>query len=156
MIRRVYIDTSVVGGYFESEFEEATIPFFGMVCDKKIRLLASELLEAELLRAPQKVRDFWDSLPQEQIDYVELTDDVILLSDKYIEEKVVGKTSRADCQHIAFATLNHADVLVSWNFKHIVNLERIRGYNSINIREGYPAIEIRTPRELISYGNKEK
>jgi predicted nucleic acid-binding protein len=153
MIRRIYIDTSVVGGYFEPEFEGATIPFFEMFQNKKFKLIASEILEAELLRAPQKVRDFWDALPQEQIDYVELTEDAINLADRYIGEHVVGRTSRADCQHIALATLNHADVLVSWNFKHIVNLERIRGYNSINIREGYPVIEIRTPREIINYGS---
>ncbi len=75
---------------------------------------------------------------------------------KYIEEKVVGKTSLADCQYIALATINNVDVLASWNFKHIVNLERIRGYNSINIREGYKMIEIRTPKEIFDYGSSNK
>jgi hypothetical protein len=69
----------------------------------------------------------------------------------YIEENVVGKTSRADCQHIAMATIYRADVLVSWNFKHIVNLERIRGYNSVNLRAGYQMTEIRTPKETFIY-----
>ncbi len=68
----------------------------------------------------------------------------------YIAERVVGQTSLADCQHIALATINKADVLASWNFKHIVNLERIRGYNSVNFREGYQMIEIRTPNEIFS------
>ena len=72
------------------------------------------------------------------------------------EQKVVGKTSLTDCQHIAFATIHIVDVLASWNFKHIVNLERIRGYNSINIREGYKIIEIRTPKEIFDYGNNNK
>lgn len=57
---------------------------------------------------------------------------------------------RADAQHIAIATVGRVDVLVSWNFKHIVNLGRILGYNSVNLREGYPTIEIRTPREVLS------
>jgi len=57
---------------------------------------------------------------------------------------------RADAQHIAIATVYRADVLVSWNFKHIVNLQRIHGYNSVNLRKGYPMIEIRTPREVLS------
>ena len=87
---------------------------------------------------------------------VELTEEVENLALKYIEEKVVGKTSLADCQHIALATINNVDVLASWNFKHIVNLERIRGYNSINIREGYKMIEIRTPKEIFDYGNSHK
>jgi hypothetical protein len=86
---------------------------------------------------------------------VRLTPEVIELADKYIEAKVVGKTSRADCQHIAIATLCNADVLVSWNFKHIVNLDRIRGYNGINYQNGYKMIEIRTPQELTKYGNED-
>lgn len=71
----------------------------------------------------------------------------------YINQKVLGKTSRADCQHIALATLNKVDVLASWNFKHIVNLEKIKGYNAINIREGYQVTEIRTPKEIFNYEN---
>jgi hypothetical protein len=72
------------------------------------------------------------------------------LADRYIEANVVGKTSRADCQHIAMAPLALADVLVSWNFKHIVNLDKIRGYNGVNYQYGYHIIEIRTPKEIIS------
>lgn len=72
----------------------------------------------------------------------------------YIDEKIVGKSSLLDCQHIATATLNHADVLVSWNFKHIVNLMRIKGYNSINLREGYQTLEIRTPKEIFKDENE--
>ncbi|HYF68185.1 MAG TPA: hypothetical protein VD884_08615 [Ohtaekwangia sp.] len=75
------------------------------------------------------------------------------LADQYISAKVVGRTSIQDCRHIAMATVNRADVLASWNFKHIVNLDRIKGYNSVNLRLGYPTIEIRTPQELISYGD---
>ena len=73
----------------------------------------------------------------------------MILADRYIEEKVVGATSRADCQHIAIATLNRVDVLVSWNFKHIVNLKRIKGYNSVNLRNNYPMLEIRSPLEIL-------
>jgi hypothetical protein len=74
------------------------------------------------------------------------------LADIYIRENVVGKTSREDCIHIALATIFKADVLFSWNFKHIVNLNRIRGYNSVNLKSGYPIIEIRSPLDLIEYG----
>jgi len=82
---------------------------------------------------------------------VELTDEASLLADTYIAEKVVGKTSLEDCRHIAIATINKVDVLASWNFKHIVNLDRIKGYNSVNYRLGYPMIEIRSPKDLIHY-----
>lgn len=151
MIRKVYVDTSVVGGYFDAEFTAATRIFFDRVFRNEFKIVVSELLEAKILLAPDKVRDFLDSIPEEQIVYVELTEQAIELADKYIAEKVVGKTSRADCQHIAIATVSQVDALVSWNFKHIVNLERIRGYNSINIREGYPILEIRTPKEIIRH-----
>jgi len=87
------------------------------------------------------------------IERVNLTDEVKELAEMYINEKVVGKTSRADCQHIALSTIYKVDVLASWNFKHIVNLERIRGYNSINFREGYQMTEIRTPKEIFNYEN---
>lgn len=91
-------------------------------------------------------------MPKENIESIKLTAEATELADKYIEAKVVGKTSRADCQHIAIATISRADVLVSWNFKHIVNLERIRGYNGINYQFGHNMIEIRTPKEITKYG----
>jgi hypothetical protein len=83
---------------------------------------------------------------------VQLTEEAIQLANKYITEKVVGKTSLEDCRYIALATINRVDVLASWNFKHIVNLDRIKGYNSVNYRYGYPMIEIRSPKDLINYG----
>jgi hypothetical protein len=83
--------------------------------------------------------------------YVNVTSEVESLADTYISEKVVGETSFADCAHIALATINKADILASWNFKHIVNIDRIRGYNAVNLKLGYPMIEIRTPKEIFKY-----
>ena len=151
MIKTIYIDTSVYGGYFDNEFDVETKPFFKQIIENQTQIIVSEVLEFELYKAPKFIVDFFESLPHELIRKVELTNEVVTLAEKYIEENVVGKTSRADCQHIAFATIYKADVLVSWNFKHIVNLERIRGYNSINFREGYQMTEIRTPKEVFNY-----
>lgn len=106
---------------------------------------------SELAGAPYFVRQLLYSIPFEQRILIELTDEAKKLADSYIEEKVVGRTNRADCQHIAMATLAKADVLVSWNFKHIVNLDRIRGYNGVNLINGYNQIEIRTPKEIERY-----
>lgn len=147
---RIYLDTSVVGGVFATAFAADTKPLFDKVHSKIAIILVSNLLEAELLRAPVHVRDFLKSLPKSQIERVELTNEARKLADTYISEKVVGKTSFIDCQHIAIATVSRADVLASWNFKHIVNLERIRGYNSINLKHGYPILEIRSPREIFA------
>ena len=151
MTRRIYIDTSVFGGYFDDEFKEATIPFFEKLIAEGITVIISEVLELEIYRAPKFIRDFFESIPAKLIERVELSEEVQALADKYIFDNVVGKTSRADCQHIALATIYRADVLVSWNFKHIVNLARIRGYNSVNLKLGYPIIEIRSPKEIINY-----
>ncbi len=151
MIKKIYIDTSVFGGYFDKEFEKETKPFFDIVINSEIKVIVSEILELDIYRAPVFIRDFFESLPDKLIEKVELTSEICDLADIYINEKVVSKTSMADCQHIALATVYKADVLVSWNFKHIVNLEKIRGYNSINFREGYQMTEIRTPKEIFNY-----
>lgn len=151
MTKRVYIDTSVIGGQFDKEFSADTIPFFKAVTNGQIIIIISDFLEAELLRAPQHVRDFLATIPSHQIENIRLTQNAADLADRYILAKVVGHTSRADCQHIAMATLVKVDVLVSWNFKHIVNLDKIRGYNGINYQLGHNIIEIRTPKEIINY-----
>ncbi len=70
-----------------------------------------------------------------------------------MEEKGVGKTSLEDCRHIALATIHKVDVLASWNFKQIVNLDRIKGYNYVNLRLEYSMIEIRSPKDLVNHGN---
>ena len=101
--------------------------------------------------APNKVKDVNKALTFSGIEYIEISDAAIELAYQYINEKVVGKTSFEDCLHITLATTVKADVLISWNFKHIVNVERIRGYNSVNIKNGYAQIDIRSPRELINY-----
>jgi predicted nucleic acid-binding protein len=155
MKQRIYIDTSVVGGYFDDEFSADTIPFFDSIRNQEIILIVSDLLEAELLRAPEFVKELMSGIDNYPIEKVKISLEAIELADKYINAKVVGKTSRADCQHIAIATICNADVLVSWNFKHIVNLDRIRGYNGINLQNGYKMIEIRTPKEIIKYGSEE-
>ena len=120
MIRRIYIDTSVFGGYFDKEFENEAKPFFQKILENRIKVIVSEILELELYRAPHYIHDFFESIPDELAERVELTDEARILSEKYILAKVVGRSSRADCQHIALATINTADVLASWNFKHIV------------------------------------
>lgn len=153
MVKRIYIDTSVVGGQFDKEFSADTIPFFNAGFTGQSIIIVSDLLKAELLRAPQQVRAFLTSIPEKQIENIRLTQEAANLADQYISAKVVGQTSRADCQHIAMATLVKADVLVSWNFKHIVNLDKIRGYNGINYQLSYNMIEIRTPKEIVRYEN---
>ena len=151
MKQRIYIDTSVFGGYFDEEFSDHTIPLFDRLRDEEFTLLFSTVTQEELENAPAKVKELVRGLKIESTEFLDTTAEAVELATEYITEKVVGQTSFADCLHIALATINRADFLISWNFKHIVNVQRIRGYNSINIKNGYRQIEIRSPREFEKY-----
>ncbi len=147
---RLYFDTSVFGGVYDEEFEEISLLLFEKVKLGQIICVYSDLSVTELKNAPEKVRKHFLSLPKEHLEFVEVTEEAYILANKYLEEKVVGQTSADDCRHIATATLNKVDYLVSWNFKHIVNVFRIRGYNSVNLRNGYMQIDIRSPKEIVN------
>ena len=153
MKQRIQIDTSIVGGYFDDEFKEATTALFQRLENGEIIFVVSDLLDLELINAPQRVRELLYKYSADKFFRLELTEKAIRLADTYIAENVVGKTSLEDCRHIALATINKVDVLATWNFKHIENLDRIKGYNSVNLKLGYQMIEIRSPKDLINYGN---
>jgi len=102
--------------------------------------------------APEHVKNILTNYSDDSFETVVLTDEAEELAGKYIAENVVGKTSLDDCRHIAIATIYKVDVLASWNFRHIVNLNRIKGYNAVNLKNGYQILEIRNPKDLIDYG----
>ena len=146
----LYIDTSVIGGYFDIEFQKETRILFENIENQKYDIMFSSVTEEELLNAPEEVKYLLESIPDIFIKRVVLTEEAVKLADSYISDGVVGKTSRDDCLHIALATIYKADILVSWNFKHIVNIFRIRGYNAVNLKLGYSQIDIRSPKEIIT------
>jgi hypothetical protein len=149
--QRFHFDTSVFGGIFDSEFEYASLLLFEKVRLGLVVCVYSDLTETELLSAPSKVRNHFLGLPLQFTEKILVDDEILLLASKYIKEKVVGQTSFDDCVHIASATIHKVDILVSWDFKHIVNVYRIRGYNSINLRSNYQSLEIRSPKEIIAH-----
>ena len=147
---RIYTDTSVLGGCEDEEFAEHSIRLMeGFVRGGRVLVLSSLTIQ-ELAAAPASVRRRLASVPEANIETLQLGTEATELAEAYIAAGVVTGSMRADAQHIAIATVARVDVLVSWNFKHIVNLERIHGYNSVNLRHGYPMVEIRTPREVLS------
>ncbi len=153
MVKKVYIDTSVVGGYFDEEFEFWTKVFFQEVVKGEFKIVISELLTEELKFAPLNIRSFLVGISEKHKLYVELNQETEELARSYINNGIVGIKSLADCRHIATATVNDIEILTSWNFKHIVNLNKIHLYNGINLQNGYRTIEIRTPREIVNYEN---
>jgi hypothetical protein len=147
---RIYTDTSVVGGCEDEEFAEHSIRLMESFVRGECVLVLSSLTIQELTVAPADVRRRLASVPEAHIEMLQLDAEARDLAEAYVSAGVLTAKMRADAQHIAIATVARVDVLVSWNFKHIVNLERIHGYNSVNLRRGYPMIEIRTPREVMS------
>lgn len=149
MKQRIYIDTSVIGGCFDIEFKEWSNELFHeFKVGKKIAVVSDITLD-ELENAPELITKQIGKIPKEFVEYVLNTEESEFLAEKYIKEKAVSTKFYEDALHIAIATLQRVDVLVSWNFKHIVNLERIRKYNAVNLMNGYPLIEIRNPREIL-------
>jgi len=149
---RIYTDTSVIGGCEDQEFAEHSIRLLDSFVRGDHVLVLSSLTVQELLEAPAQVRGRLASVPEKHIETLQFDAEAMALAEAYIAAAVLSSRMRVDAQHIAIATVGRVDVLVSWNFKHIVNLERIHGYNSVNLRKGYPMIEIRTPREVLSDG----
>jgi hypothetical protein len=146
---RLYFDTSVFGGVYDEEFEKETKLLFEIVGQQQILCLYSDLVGFELETAPEKVITHFKSIPPCSKEFLSLTSEMEELARQYLKEKVVGKTSLDDCRHIAIATISKADYLVSWNFKHIVNVFRIQGYNSVNLKNGYKQLEIRSPKDIV-------
>lgn len=148
---RVYIDTSVIGGCEDEEFSEDSRRLM-----EEFRLglktaVISDLTHREIESAPEKVRAVLAQLLAYEVENISTDAEALDLAEKYIQEGVVGRNYEADALHIALATINQVDV--SWNFRHIVNLQRIRRFNAVNIREGYGTLEIRSPKEVL-YGEE--
>ena len=146
---RIYIDTSVVGGCIDEEFASwSNLLFEGFRQGSRIAVV-SDLTKRELAHAPEEVQQVLMSVPSDHIESVLLTEEADDLARRYIEDGAVSRRHVVDAQHIAIATIARVDVLVSWNFQQIVNLRHVRAYNSVNLKSGYPMLEIRSPREVI-------
>jgi len=146
---RIYVDTSVIGGCFDEEFEEYSNQLLDEFVSGRKIVIVSDVVLLELEGAPDNVRGVLADVPSENIEYVSLNEESIQLADSYLKDGVVAESSISDARHIAIASVERVEVLVSWNFKHIVNINRIHLLNSVNIKLGYPLLEIRSPREVL-------
>lgn len=146
---RIYVDTSVIGGCLDDEFKEHSTRLFNEAEFGKKTLIISDLVLLELEGAPEDVRGVLDNISDESKEYVFLNEESIELANAYLLNGVIAEGSISDARHIAIATVERVDVLVSWNFKHIVNLSRIHLINSVNLKLGYHILEIRSPREVL-------
>ena len=153
IIKRVYVETSVISGMFDSNDHPAKAqPLWDAVNRGKIRVVLSKVLEEEVERAPQHVRDFYARIPEAQIERIVATAESDSLAERYIKAGILTLNHVTDCKHVALAALAHVDVLVSWNTKHIVNDNRIRLFNAVSIGFGCDAIKILTPNNVTLRG----
>ena len=146
---RIYVDTSVIGGCFDNEFKEYSNQLFEEFISRDKRLVISDLVLFELEGAPENVKEVLNKVTEDNIEYVFINEESVSLANAYLKEGVIAENSLSDARHIAIASMERVDVLVSWNFKHIVNLNRIHLINSVNLKLGYPILEIRSPMEVL-------
>lgn len=145
---RVYIDTSVIAGCLDDEFSLESNQLMEAIKQEKFILLMSDIIVSELINASQAVKDILLSIPQRVIEVVKITAEVLQLRDAYINEGVVTSKSINDATHVAAATIARAAAIISWNFKHIVRLDKMKGYNQINLLNGYGILTIISPLEV--------
>jgi hypothetical protein len=145
----VYAETSVFGGAFDAEFRNASREFFRLVLRGKYRLCDSAVIAREIKPARQEIRDYYLSFASFAAEYLELTQAAETLAARYIEEGLIRPRSVDDGYHLALATVSGCDYLVSWNYKHILALERRAKFNAVNVLSGYNPLSIHSPLTLL-------
>ena len=143
------MDTSVIGGCLDEEFEAESRALITMAHRGEIVLLLSDLLFQELEDAPPDVVEVLADLPEDAYETVTSNEEVEGLQRAYMDAGVLGPAWEDDALHVAIATVYRADLVVSWNFKHIVHVAKIRRFNAVNLVHGHAAIDIRSPLEVV-------
>ena len=152
-IPRIYVDTSVIGGCFDIEFEEWSIGLIQDFFDQKYIVVLSEVTSAELAEAPEQIRVLYSKL-LEISEFLKISEEALQLLTSYVKRKILSSRYRNDMLHIALATVAGVDVLVSWNYKHIVRFDKIRLFNAVNIENSYKELSIYSPLEVTTHGKE--
>ncbi|WKZ46766.1 MAG: hypothetical protein QY306_13200 [Anaerolineales bacterium] len=151
--QRIYIDTSVIGGCFDVEFAEWSNGLMNDFRNGTFQPLLSEVVAAEIDEAPENVQLIYAELRSLDAEILAVDADSLELAEEYQARKILKPDFYDDGLHIALATVAESDLLVSWNFKHIVRFDKIRLFNAVNIEFGYKSLEIFSPREVTTYGH---
>ncbi len=149
---RIYVDTSVIGGCFDSEFAEWSRLLFEDFRSGRLAPVLSDVVAMEIAPAPPWIRAIHDELLALPATQLMLTQDVIDLARAYRDQRVLRERSWEDMLHVALASIARVDALVSWNFRHLVRPDRIRAFNDVNAQRGIGALVIASPREVTFYG----
>ena len=151
----LYIDTSVIGGVLDSEDKrrlEITKNFLNLVKKRKVIGYVSNITLEEINKAPPEIKKELLRVVQEtKPDVLQENEECIKLVEFYLKEKIIPPKFRDDLRHIAIAVVYGLDAVVSWNFKHIVNIITKRKVNSVNLKLGFKTIDLISPEE-VTYG----
>ena len=147
---RIYIDTSVIGGCFDKEFKPWSNGLMKDFLLGNFQPVLSEIVAIEIENAPENVQLKYRELKKCAENLV-IRDEVTKLANIYLKRKVLTPKYHGDMLHIALATIAKVDIVVSWNFKHIVHFDKIRQFNGINMEMGYTTLQIYSPREVTNY-----
>ena len=140
-ITRVYVETSVLGGVFDEEFQDASVAFFDEIRSRRFQFVTSSVVQEELALAPQKVREFLAEIV-EYAEIVDVREEALQLRAAYLDAKIVSQKWSTDALHVAMATVSGCSLIVSWNFRHIVHFQKIPLYNAVNTLKGYNQIRL--------------
>ena len=152
-ILRLYLETTIFNFKFADDSpdkKEDTNKLFYEIGQGKYIPYTSDYVLQELLRAEEPKRTkMVDLIKQYNIAFLEANENAEFLADKYVSENIIPQKYKTDGIHIAMATIHDLDIIISYNFHHIVKLKTIIGTESINLREGYKKIGIYSPTEVI-------
>ncbi|MEW6745110.1 MAG: PIN domain protein [Planctomycetota bacterium] len=151
---RIYVDTSVFGGCFDTEFSAWSTALMDDFRRGRYALVVSDVTASEVGMAPTQVQDLLAQLVA-VADKLPVTREALELLRAYESHRILGPRFRNDMLHIAIATVAEVDVLVSWNFRHIVRLDKIQLFNGVNLELGYKPLTIYSPREVSTYGRED-
>ena len=144
----LYLDTSVIGGSFDDEWKVATQELWRQMEAGRSQFLTSAVTADELSTAPGRVRAlFADTFPAEALPGITVESERLAAAS--MERHILPPRYTDDARHVAVCTVTQLEYLVSWNFKHLVNVEREKGFNAVNLLQGYRPIRIVNPLELI-------
>jgi predicted nucleic acid-binding protein len=148
---RIYLDTSVIGGCIDPEFAPWSNGLMKDFHEETFRPVISEVVTLELEFAPDSIKRVYASLQRLGAEILQVSEKALELAEVYQEREILTPKYYDDCLHIAMATVAEVDVLVSWNFRHIVHLNKIRMFNAVNAELGYRSMQIYSPREVTNY-----
>ena len=154
--QKVYLETTLFNFYFDEsrDAHTDTVKLFEEIAGGKYEAYTSTYVTDELQNAPEAKRDKMMSLINEyNIAVLAPADEAAKLANIYVEEGIIPQKYRTDGLHIAAATVNDLDIIISMNFKHIVKRRTILATGKINNLNGYRAIEIYSPMEVVDDEN---